>query len=101
MNDLLYNARMALRDIIEINITTKGSHQVYLSVSPGITWASDGPETDEQRAEREHAGRVHTENAVRSAVELLRDMDMVLVGGDNAISALLEYESVEILRKAG
>ncbi len=100
MNNLLYNARMALRDIIEINIFTRGNDRVYLSLSPDLTWESDEPETDQQREEIELARRVHAENAVMHVVDRLRDMDLILAGGDAAINALMESESVEVLRKA-
>ena len=100
MNNLLYSARMALRDMIEIDISTKGTDRVYLSLCSDPTWEGDGPETDQQREEREHAGRVHMENVVLTVVDRLRDMNMILGGGENATSALMKSESVEILQKA-
>jgi hypothetical protein len=100
MNNLLYNARMALRDLMDIDITTKGTDRVYLSLCPDPAWEGDVPETDQQREERETAGRVYTENMVLTVVDRLRDSDMILAGGENAISTLMEFESVEILRKA-
>lgn len=99
MNNLLYNARMALKDIIEINIFTKGNDQVYLSLLSDPVWESDVPETDQQRGEREHAGLVHTEKVVLTVVDRLRDMDMALAS-ENAVSALMKSEPVEILQKA-
>lgn len=100
MNNLLYNARMALRDFIEVNITTKGNDRVYLTVFPDLIWEGDAPETDQEREERAQAGRAHTEKVIRAVVDRLHDMDLTLAGGDEAINALLETESVEILRKA-
>ena len=100
MNNLLYNARMALRDLIEVNIVTKGTDRVFLTVFSDLIWEGDAPETDQQREEREHAGRAHLERVVQDAVDRLRDMDLMLAGGEDAISALMESESVEILRKA-
>ena len=100
MNNLLYNARMALRDIIEIDIFTKGADRVYVSLSPDPAWEGDAPETDQQREEREQSGRARVENVVLHVVDRLRDMDLILAGGENGISALMGSESVEILRKA-
>jgi hypothetical protein len=100
MNNLLYNARMALKDIIEINIFTKGTDQVYLSLLSDPAWEGDVPETDQQRGEREHAGRVHAEKVVLTVVERLREMEMTLDGGDNVINALMKSGPVEILQKA-
>lgn len=100
MNNLLYNARMALRDIIEIDIFTKGTDRVYVSLSPDPAWEGDAPESDQQREEREHAGRAHTEKVALTVVDRLRDMDLILADGENGISALVGSEPVEILRKA-
>src|SRR5262250_3330951 len=100
MNNLLYNARMALRDIIEIDIFTKGTDRVYVSLSPDPAWEGDVPETDQQREEREHAGRAKVEKVALHVVDRLRDMDLILAGGENGISALMGSQSVEILRKA-
>ncbi|MFJ9822159.1 hypothetical protein ACIRU3_44420 [Streptomyces sp. NPDC101151] len=95
MNNLLYNARMALRDFMEINIFTKGTDRVYLSLDPDLTWEGAVPE-----GASEQDGRAHTEKVVLTIVDRLQEMDMVLAGGESAVSALLEAESVEILRKA-
>jgi hypothetical protein len=100
MNNLLYNARMALRDFIEVNITTKGNDRVYLTVFPDLIWEGDAPENEQERAEREHAGRAQTEKVIHAVVDRLHDMDLTLVGGEDAISALMATESVEIVRKA-
>jgi hypothetical protein len=86
MNNLLYNARMALRDIMEVNIFTKGTDRVYLSVSADLAGAS--------------AGQVDTKNVILTVVDRLADMDMVLARGQDAIGALMAAEPVEILRKA-
>ena len=100
MNNLLYNARMALRDLIDVNIFTKGNDRVYLSVSPDLSWDDDDvAQNDQQREERELARRAHTQSAVQAAIDHLRDMDLVLAGGESAITALMESESVEIVRK--
>lgn len=97
MNNLIYNARMALRDIMEVNIFTKGTDRVYLTVSPELIWEGAVPETDQQREN----GRAGAEKVVLDIVDRLLDMDMVIAGGENALSALMESESVEIVRKAG
>ena len=94
MNNLLYNARMALRDIMEVNIFTKGTDRVYLTLSPELVWEGNVPETDQHG----DAGRAHTESVVRTIVDRLHDMDLILVGGDKGISALIESEPVEIVR---
>jgi hypothetical protein len=86
MNNLIYNARMALRDIMEIDVSTKGTDRVYLSLSPDPAWKGDGSEADQQRS------------VVLTCVDRLGDMGMILAGGENAISALMDFESVEILR---
>jgi hypothetical protein len=99
MNNLLYNARMALRDIMEVNIFTKGNDRVYVSLFPDLTWEGDAPETDQQRKALEHAKREHTEKAVLTVIDRLRDMDLVLAGGEHGMNALMDSESVEILRK--
>lgn len=99
MNNLLYNARMALRDIIEVNIFTKGSDRVYINIT-SLPTSDDEPATDQQREEREHAGRVHAENVVQDIIDRLRDMEMVIAGGEDGISALMESEPVEVLRRA-
>jgi hypothetical protein len=100
MNNLLYNARMALKDIIEINISTKGSDRVYLTLLSDPPWEGEASETAQQHEEREHAGRVHTEKVVSTIVDRLQDMEMILDGGENAIGALMKSEPVEILQKA-
>jgi hypothetical protein len=100
MNNLIYSARMALRDLLEVSVFTKGTDRVYLSVTSDLTWEGGAPEADAQREEREQARRVHTEKAVLTAVDRLGDMDMIIAGGENAVSGLIESGSAEILRKA-
>ncbi|MEU9210538.1 hypothetical protein AB0D27_21915 [Streptomyces sp. NPDC048415] len=85
MNNLIYNARMALRDIMEVNIFTQGNDKVYLTVFPDLVW--EGTE------------ETHTEKVVLSVIGRLHDMDMDVVGGDSAIKTLLDAGSVEIVRK--
>ncbi|MEV6179128.1 hypothetical protein ACIHAR_24910 [Streptomyces sp. NPDC052016] len=86
MNTLIYNARMALRDIMEVNIFTQGNDKVYLTVFPDLVW--EGTE------------ETHTEKVIRSVIDRLHDMDMDVVGGESAVRTLLDAGSVEIVRKA-
>jgi len=88
MNNLIYNARMALRDMMEIDVFTKGTDRVYLSLLPDPAWKGNGTAADRQR------------DVAITCVNRLGDMGMVLAGGDDAVTALVDLESVEILRKA-
>jgi hypothetical protein len=47
------------------------------------------------------AERQHNQKLVLTVVGKLSDMDMTLVGEEDATSALLEFEPVEIVRKLG
>ncbi|MEU8977558.1 hypothetical protein [Streptomyces sp. NPDC048309] len=85
MNNLIYNARMALRDIMEVNIFTQGNDKVYLTVFPDLVW--EGTE------------ETHTEKVVLSIIDRLHDMDMDVVGGESAVRTLLDAGPVEIVRK--
>lgn len=85
MNNLIYNARMALRDIMEVNIFTQGNDKVYLTVFPDLVW--EGTE------------ETQTEKVIHSVLGRLHDMEMDVVGGDAAIPVLLDGKSVEIVRK--
>lgn len=85
MNNLIYNARMALRDIMEVNIFTQGNDKVYLTVFPDLVW--EGTE------------ETQTEKVIHSVLGRLHDMEMDVVGGDAAIRTLLDGKSVEIVRK--
>ena len=38
MNNLIYEARMALRDVMEVNIYSQGNDKVYLTVFPELVW---------------------------------------------------------------
>ncbi|MFB6837437.1 hypothetical protein [Streptomyces sp. NPDC056361] len=85
MNTLIYNARMALRDVMEVNIYTQGNDKVYLTVFPDLIW--EGTE------------ETHTEKVVHGIVERLHDMDLALAGGDDDIKTLVNSGVVEIVRK--
>lgn len=85
MNNLIYNARMALRDIMEVNISTRGNDKVYLTFFPDLVW-----EGTEER---------HTEKVIRSIIDRLHDMDMDIAGGESAIPTLRDAQAVEIVRK--
>ncbi len=97
MNNLLYSARMALRDIYEVNIFTKGNDRVYLSISHDLKWGTEddaeAPDDNEQDPRRQ------TEQALAAAKKCLGEMDLMLVGGDAALTALMDAESVEIVRR--
>ncbi|MEU8702813.1 hypothetical protein ACIQM0_34395 [Streptomyces sp. NPDC091387] len=86
MNNLIYNARMALRDIMEVNIFTQGNDKVHLTVFPDLVW--------------EGTAQTQTDKVIREVLGRLNDMDMDIVGGDTGISTLLDGGSVEIVRKA-
>ena len=85
MNNLIYNARMALRDIMEVNIFSQGNDKVYLTVFPDLVW--EGTE------------ETHTEKVVRNVIDRLNDMDLDVAGGEAAVRTLLDAGSVEIVRK--
>lgn len=86
MNNLIYNARMALRDVMEVNIFTQGNDKVYLTVFPELVW--------------EGSEKTQSEKVVRSVIDRLHDMDLDVAGGESAIQTLLDSGSVEIIRKA-
>lgn len=86
MNNLIYNARMALRDVMEVNIFTQGNDKVFLTVFPELVW--EGTE------------KTGPEKVVRNVIGRLHDMDLDVAGGDSAVRTLLDSGSVEIVRKA-
>ncbi|MEV1026445.1 hypothetical protein [Streptomyces sp. NPDC050264] len=86
MNSLIYNARMALRDVMEVNIFSQGNDKVYLTVFPDLVWEGSG---DRQ-----------SEKVVRNVIDRLHDMDLDVDGGESAVTTLLDSGSVEIIRKA-
>jgi hypothetical protein len=86
MNDLIYKARMALKDIMEVKIFTPGSGKVYLTIFPHLYW--------------EGTAQTHREKVILNIIDCLRDMDMDLAGGESAIPNLLNSEPVEIVGKA-
>jgi hypothetical protein len=86
MNDLIYKVRMALKDVMEVTISTQGSGRVYLTFSPHLFW--------------EGATQTHQEKVILKIVDYLRDMNMDLAGGESAIPALLNAEPVEVVGKA-
>ena len=88
MNTLLYNSRAALRDLMDINIFTRESDRVYLSIS------ADAPQGSQDQADRKH-----TENVAKTCLDRLQDMDMTLAG-DDAIKALVQAEAVEIVHRS-
>jgi hypothetical protein len=77
MNNLIYNARMALRDVMEVNIYT---------VFPELVW--EGTE------------KTQPEKVVRNVIGRLHDMDLDVAGGESAVRTLLDSGPVEIVRKA-
>ena len=85
MNNLIYNARLALREIMEVNIFSQGNDKVYLTVFPDLVW--EGTE------------ETHTEKVVRNVIDRLNDMDLDVAGGEAAVRTLLDAGSVEIVRK--
>lgn len=86
MNDLIYKARMALKDVMEVKIFTPGSGKVYLTFFPHLFW--------------EGAAQGQQEKVILKIIDYLRDMDMDLAGGESAIPTLLNSEPVEIVGKA-
>jgi hypothetical protein len=86
MNTLIYNARMALRDFMEVNIYTQGNDVVYLTVFPNLVW--------------EGALETRADEVIRNIIARLHDMDLDVVGGDKAIDILRDSKPVEIIRKA-
>jgi hypothetical protein len=86
VNTLIYNARMALRDIMEVNIFTQGNDKVYLTVYPNLVW--------------EGTKQTHREDIILNVIHRLHDMDLDVIGGQAAVETLLEDGSVEIVRKA-
>ncbi|MEU9078586.1 hypothetical protein ACFYUY_14780 [Kitasatospora sp. NPDC004745] len=85
MNSLIYNARMALRDIMEVNIYSQGNDKVYLTVFPDLVW--EGTE------------ETQTEKVIQFVLGRLHDMEMDIAGED-AVQTLLDGKAVEIVRKA-
>ncbi|MFD9464576.1 hypothetical protein [Streptomyces sp. NPDC060027] len=86
MNTLIYNARMALRDVMEVNIFTQGNDKVYLTVFPELVW--------------EGSKETQSDKVIRSVIDRLHDMDLDVAGGEEAVRTLLDSGSVEIIRKA-
>lgn len=86
MNTLIYNARMALRDVMEVNIYSQGNDKVFLTVFPELVW--------------EGSGERQQEKVVRNVIDRLHDMDLDVAGGDEAVQTLLDAGPVEIIRKA-
>ena len=85
MNELIYKARMALKDVMEVKISSQGGGRVYLSFFPDLFW--EGTE------------RTRAEKVITNIVDCLRDMDMDLAGGESAAGALLRSEAVEIVHR--
>jgi hypothetical protein len=83
MNDLIYQVRMALKDVMEVKIFTQGSGKVYLTFLPHLFWEGTGP--------------AQQEKAILRIIDYLRDMDMDLDGGESAISTMLNLEPVEVV----
>ncbi|MFB7655114.1 MULTISPECIES: hypothetical protein [unclassified Streptomyces] len=86
MNSLIYEARMALRDVMEVNIYSQGNDKVYLTVFPELVW--EGTE------------QTQPEKVVRNVIGRLHDMSLDVAGGEGAVRALLDAGPVEIVRKA-
>ncbi|MBT3154548.1 hypothetical protein ABZ690_35405 [Streptomyces sp. NPDC006967] len=86
MNNLIYKARMALRDVMEVNIYSQGNDKVYLTVFPELVW--EGTE------------KTQPEKVVRNVIGRLHDMDLDVDGGETAVRTLLDSGAVEIVRKA-
>ncbi|MFJ5265747.1 hypothetical protein ACIQAC_35335 [Streptomyces sp. NPDC088387] len=86
MNNLIYNARMALRDVMEVNIYTQGNDKVFLTVFPELVW--EGTE------------KTQPEKVVRNVIGRLHDMDLDVEGGEAAVKTLLDAGAVEIVRRA-
>ncbi|WP_141579095.1 hypothetical protein [Actinomadura sp. WMMA1423] len=86
MNELIYKARMALKDVMEVKISSRGGGRVYLSFFPDLFW--EGTE------------RTRAENVIKDIFDCLHDMDMDLAGGEAAVPVLLNSEPVEIVHRA-
>lgn len=86
MNNLIYEARMALRDVMEVNIYSQGNDKVYLTVFPELVW--EGTE------------KTQPEKVVRNVIGLLHDMDLDVADGEVSVRTLLDSGAVEIVRKA-
>ncbi|MFC9470529.1 hypothetical protein [Streptomyces coelicoflavus] len=86
MNNLIYKARMALRDVMEVNIYSQGNDKVFLTVFPELVW--EGTE------------KTQPEKVVRNVIGRLHDMDLDVDGGETAVKTLLDSGAVEIVRKA-
>ncbi|MEU8654544.1 hypothetical protein [Streptomyces sp. NPDC048737] len=86
MNNLIYEARMALRDVMEVNIYSQGNDKVYLTVFPDLVW--EGTE------------KTKPENVVQNVIGRLHDMDLDVADGESAVRTLLDSGAVEIIRKA-
>jgi hypothetical protein len=86
MNELIYKARMALKDVMEVKISSQGGGRVYLSFFPDLFWAG--------------AERARAEKVVQNIFDCLHDMDMDLAGGESAVPALLRSEPVEIVHRS-
>ncbi|MFJ8150417.1 hypothetical protein ACIQ8D_34710 [Streptomyces sp. NPDC096094] len=86
MNNLIYEARMALRDVMEVNIYSQGNDKVYLTVFPELVW--EGTE------------KTQPEKVVRNVIGRLNDMSLDVAGGEGAVRTLLDANPVEIVRKA-
>lgn len=86
MNNLIYEARMALRDVMEVNIYSQGNDKVYLTVFPELVW--EGTE------------KTQPEKVVRNVIGRLHDMDLDVADGEASVRALLDSGAVEIVRKA-
>jgi hypothetical protein len=86
MNNLIYEARMALRDVMEVNIYSQGNDKVYLTVFPELVW--EGTE------------KTQPEKVVRNVIGLLHDMDLDVADGEASVRTLLDSGAVEIVRKA-
>jgi len=86
MNNLIYEARMALRDVMEVNIYSQGNDKVYLTVFPELVW--------------EGTQKTKPEKVVRNVIGLLHDMDLDVADGEASVRTLLDSGAVEIVRKA-
>lgn len=86
MNNLIYEARMALRDVMEVNIYSQGNDKVYLTVFPELVW--------------EGTQKTQPEKVVRNVIGLLHDMDLDVADGEASVRTLLDSGPVEIVRKA-
>lgn len=91
MNELLYSARSALKDVIECNILSRSGGKVYLTFEPQLHW---------EHTEGSGTGQSHDEKTILKIIDYLQDMNLDLAGGESAIAALLQREPVEIVKKA-